>query len=87
MASTEAVRTGTSLFGLRPTSCDRRHDLVLARAREPVMALRLSGATSEDRETGERYAPNPHFETSQPCGHLSGVETPDIFGTAPVALV
>ena len=27
--------------------------------------LRLSAATSEDRESAERHAPNPHFETLQ----------------------
>ena len=30
------------------------------------MAPPLNGATSEDRATAERYAPNPHFETPQP---------------------
>jgi hypothetical protein len=37
------------------------------------MALCLSGATSEDRETGERYAPNPHFETL----HEPSMEEPE----------
>jgi hypothetical protein len=38
------------------------------------MVLRLSAATSEDRESAERHAPNPHFETLQGTGRDTSLD-------------